>query len=348
MRCLTFPSPVELDLPQLYRSYEDYLSLSYELVRTGVRFGNNNWTPVRARSFADPVWRLVDVTSEQLGEIYQRGLYVFGEAGDDNGSSVEEMAHQVEIQNLLARIDLPMARVEVRTDDGGNPLDVDIANMTLKHLLMLRIYADPAFARAFRYDSEDIERARRNENSASRDGLRAQIENPFTAKPVQMRDFLRWTLEQVRPIAEALGMWADLAPLESMAAGGPNTAERMRADLVTELGDCEEVPLEALKSLAERRQEQVVQDAVRIAESYRSLAVDRRQIGEFIQRARDEAHFDPAAPVRFRGQAPVEVTYVSKTDEIVELAQTLVRIPSVTACPEERTRRSPPRGDFYL
>jgi hypothetical protein len=55
VRNLTFPNPAPIDPPNLYRSYEDYLQISYDLVRSGIRFGNNNWTPVRARSFAEPV-----------------------------------------------------------------------------------------------------------------------------------------------------------------------------------------------------------------------------------------------------------------------------------------------------
>ena len=184
VRNLTFPNPPSLDLPDLYRSYEDYLQISYDLVRRSVRFGNNNWTPVRARSFAEPVERLIAVTSEQLHDLYARGLYVVGQS-----VPVEEMAHQIEIQNLMARINLPMSRAEVRTDDGGHPMDVEIANLTLKHLLLLRFYADPDFARAFRYDREDIARARRNGEEAARYGLRAEIENPLTGKPVGMRDF---------------------------------------------------------------------------------------------------------------------------------------------------------------
>ena len=69
-----------------------------------MRFGNNNWTPVRARSFAEPVERLIAVTSEQLHDLYARGLYVVGQS-----VPVEEMAHQIEIQNLMARINLPMS-----------------------------------------------------------------------------------------------------------------------------------------------------------------------------------------------------------------------------------------------
>jgi hypothetical protein len=37
VRNLTFPNPVLLDLPDLYRTYNDYLQISYDLVRRGIR-----------------------------------------------------------------------------------------------------------------------------------------------------------------------------------------------------------------------------------------------------------------------------------------------------------------------
>jgi succinyl-diaminopimelate desuccinylase len=334
IRDLTFPNPPTIDLPDLYRSYEDYLKISYDLVDRGVRFGNNNWTPSRARSFAEPVERLIAVTSEQLGDLYARGLYVVGQ-----DAPVDEMARQIEIQNLKARIDLPMARVEIRTDDGGHPLEVDVANLTLKHLLLLRFYADPDFARAFRYDPEDITRARRNEEQASRHGLRAQIESPFTAKPVGMRDFLTWTLAEVRPMAEALGLWNDLSPLQEMAAGGPNTSDRLRARVRQEIGDeGDQVPLDLLRTLAQERETQVLHDIEAIAETYPALNGEALKLGEFLQRSRDDVHLDYQAPIRFRPrpEALVEVSYPDKTSEIVALAKQLIRIPSVTASPDER------------
>ena len=173
IRNLTFPNPPSIDLPDLYRSYDDYLQISYDLVRRGVRFGNNNWTPVRARSFAEPVERIISTTSDQLASLYARGLFAAGEA-----TPPEEMAQQIEKQNLMARINLPMGRVEVRTDEGGHTLDLDIANLTFKHLLLLRIYSDPTFARSFRYDREDITRARAGEHLAARYGLRARDREP--------------------------------------------------------------------------------------------------------------------------------------------------------------------------
>ena len=35
-------------------------------------------------------------------------------------------------------------------------MEMDIANLTLKHLLLIQLYADPEFASQFKYDSEDI------------------------------------------------------------------------------------------------------------------------------------------------------------------------------------------------
>jgi succinyl-diaminopimelate desuccinylase len=335
IRNLTFPNPRELDLPDLYRSYSDYLQNSYDLVRRGVRFGNNNWTPVRARSFAEPVERLISTTSDELTALYTRGLFAMGQA-----TPPEEMALQIEKQNLMARINLPMGRVEVRVDDGGHSLDVDIANLTLKHLLLLRIYSDPQFARAFRYDREDISRARVNENLAAKYSMRAEIENPLTGKPIAMRDFLKWTLNEVRPLAEALNMWKDLTPLVEISDGGRSTVEKMRARLHAsgELSDSNEVSLDVLKELHFEREAQVKSDVERIASDYGLLGIDSAKITEYLQSGRDAARQTQNAPVQFRSrpQAMVEVSYPDKTSEILDLAQQLIRIPGVTACPDER------------
>ena len=333
VRNLTFPNPSSIDLPDLYRSYNDYLQISYDLVRRGLRFGNNNWTPIRARSFAEPVERIISTTSDQLASLYARGLFAVGEA-----TPPEEMALQIEKQNLMARINLPMGRVEIRTDEGGHSLDVDIANLTLKHLLLLRIYSDPTFARGFRYDREDITRARAGENLAAKYGLRAEIENPLTGKPISVRAFLKWTLNEVRPLAEALNMWNDLNPLVEMSEGGRNTAEKIRARLNMELGANDEVPLSVLKELFFEREAQVKADVERIASDYGSLGSDASKIAEFLQRGRDSARQTQNTPIQFRPrtQAMIEVSYPDKTTEILDLAQQLIRIPSVTASPNER------------
>ena len=333
IRNLTFPNPREIDLPDLYRSYNDYLQISYDLVRRGVRFGNNNWTPIRARSFSDPVERIISTTSDQLTALYPRGLYAAGES-----TPPEEMALQVEKQNLMARINLPMGRVEIRVDEGGHNLDLDIANLTFKHLLMLKIYSDPKFARGFRYDREDINRARANEDLAAKYGLRAEIENPLTGKPVSNRDFLKWTLGEVKPLAEALNMWKDLQPLVEMSEGGRNTAEKIRARLKMEIGEENEVPIELLKELFYEHEAHIKSDVERICGDYGSLGSDASKIAEFIQRSRDVTRHDQNAPVQFRPrtQAVIESSYSDKTSEILDLAQQLIRIPSVTACPDER------------
>ena len=341
VRNLTFPNPVEIDLPDLYRSLADYLRISYDLVRRGVRFGNNNWTPVRARSFAEPVERLIELTSEQLQELYARGLFVLGE-----DQPLDDLANQIEIQNMLARINIPMARVEIRTDDGGNPLEIDVANLTLKYLLLARIYADPEFARAFRYDREDIQRARKNEVKAARSGLRAEIENPFTGKPVDLRSFLEWTLGEVLPLAKALDLSENLAPLSGLISGRPTTAEAIRARVCAELGvqpvtECGEevqVPVEILRQLAEEREDQVRREVEMVAEVHSLYPEDRDKLADFLQFAREDAHLDPKMPIRFRPrpEAIVEIDYPDKTSEILALAKQLIEIPSVTACPDER------------
>jgi succinyl-diaminopimelate desuccinylase len=333
VRNLTFPNPREVDLPDLYRSYNDYLQISYDLVRRGVRFGNNNWTPVRARSFAEPVERLISTTSDELTHLYTRGLFSVGEAPPP-----EEMALQIEKQNLMARINLPMGRVEVRVDDGGHSLDIDVANLTLKHLLLLRLYSDLQFARAFRYDSEDIQRARKNENLAAKMSLRAEIENPFTGKPIAMRDFLKWTLNEVKPLAQALNLWEDLTPLVEMSEGGKNTAEKFRARLQNELLEGNEIPLDVLKAIHFEREAQVKSDVERIASEYSVLGSESTKIAEYLQRGRDSARQISNSPIQFRPkeQAVIEISYPNKTAEILDLAQQLIRIPSVTASPNER------------
>ncbi|RMF32866.1 MAG: M20/M25/M40 family metallo-hydrolase [Chloroflexi bacterium] len=340
-RILTFPNPPDLDVPDLYRSHADYIRISYDLVRRGVRFGNNNWTPTRARSDVEPVARLIQATSEQLHALYQKGIYSL-----DERTGVEDVAREIEVENLLARIDLPMGRVEVRTDEGGHDLALDIANLALKELLLIQTYADPTFARSFVYNARDIARVRRNEEIAARDGLRAEIENPFTGRPIAMRDFLRWTLEQVRPLAEALGRWEQLAPLQAMAQGGPNTAQRLREQVRAMVGKGEQapdgsliVPWEVLKALAAEREEQVRREVAQIVEDYLRLGDEAPKLRGLLHGLREEARQSPVAVVSFEVEpapAVVAVGYPDRVSEIVALAQELIRIPSVTNCPQER------------
>ncbi len=326
-RNLTFPNDRNLDVAHLYRSYDDYVRLSYDLIRRGVRFGNNNWTPVRARSSAEPVERIISITSDQLEALHHKGLIT-------NGDSIEDVARRIEQENLMSRIDLPMSRVELRTDESGHDALLDIAHLTLVELLLLCCSADHVFGRAFRYDVEDIARARRNESAAAMYGLRAEIENPFTGKPMPMREFLGWTLEQVRPLAQALDRWERLDPLVEMQRGGPNTAEKMRARIRETLGDQSIVPVEVLKQLAEEREALVRQQVEEIA----ACAPSSEKIGALIESASREAYRRPAAPISFHParRAVVEVVYLDKTSEIVALAEQLIRIPSVTNSPNER------------
>ncbi len=333
LRSQTFPKPANIDIPDIYRSHQDYIQASYDLVRRGVRFGNNNWIPVRARSLEERVESLVEVTTEELESLYSQGLYAAGEA-----QPLDDMARQIEIQNMLARVDLPMTRVEIRTDDGGNPLDLELANMTLKNLLTMRIYADPEFARAFRYDREDIHIARQNERIAAQDGLEAEISNPFTGKPVQMRDFLRWTLAEIRPLAEALGEWEDLHPLVEMVAGAPNTAQRLREQVQAKIGDAEIIPPDIFKEVVSGFEKMIAEEIEVIASGIALWEEDSETLGDVLYKLRSHTHKDRQAPIRFNPQQEnlVNIEYPDKTSEIVDLSSRLMRIPSVTACPDER------------
>ena len=85
--------------------------------------------------------------------------------------------------------------------------------------------------------------------------MRAEIENPLTGKPVAMRSFLKWTLDELRPLAEALGsVGRSVTTSRDGERCAPNTAERMRARLRVELGANDEVPLSLLRELAEERE----------------------------------------------------------------------------------------------
>jgi succinyl-diaminopimelate desuccinylase len=334
-RNITFPYPEAIDVPNLYRSHQDYIRISNELVYAGVRFGNNNWTPVRARSFAEPVERLIDITSDQLNEIYRRGLYATGET-----TEIGQIVEEIEIQNLLARIDIPMARVEIRTDDGGHSLDLDVANLTFKELLLVQFYADRTYARAFRYDKEDIQRAHRNEVAAAMDGLDAKLEHPFTGKPILCREFLEETLNDLKPLAEALGMWNQLEPLSGMADGAPNTATVMREQIRSQIGDDWIVPTELLRDLASEREEMVAEDVERIANDLPGLGVVGEKLQELYWRARDDSRREPSAPIRFSASSDsiLNAAYSDKSAEILDLAQHLIRIPTVSNVPLERQR----------
>jgi len=233
-----------------------------------------------------------------------------------------------------------MARVEVRTDEGGHPLDLDVANLAFKELLLIQFYADPTYGRAFRYDGEDLARARRNEQSAAERGLSAEIEDPFTGKPISMREFLRRTVAELDPLAEALDRKELLEPLREMVGGATNTAGRLREELRKELGHEICVPLDLLRHLAEKREVEVSRDVERIAGELVCPGEDSAKWQELLGRARDQARREPGAPIRF--QAPLGawlgVSYPNKTAEIVDLSKQLIRIPSVTNAPPDHQR----------
>jgi len=332
-RLAQFPNPPELDVPELYRSHADYVRISTDLVRRRVRFGNNNWTPTRARSDPASVAHIIQITTEQLHETYLRRIYGVGEQ-----DTVEQLAQRIEMENMIARVELPMSRVEIRSDEGGHDLGLDMANLVLKQLLLARSYADPAWGASFQYLAGDLERARRNEAASAAFGLRADVEHPFTGHGLTLRELLRWTLDELRPLATALG-WRDyLEPLDAQAGGGPNTSERLRTRLKPQCDSSGCVPVEALRELAEERRESVARDVEYIMQHVGDLGDEAPKLRELLGHATQSARQDLAAPFRFEPVTPLPASVASDepTSDIVALAQRLIRIPSVTNCAVER------------
>jgi succinyl-diaminopimelate desuccinylase len=332
-RLAQFPNPSDLDLPDLYRSHADYVRISTDLVRRRVRFGNNNWTPTRARSDVASVANLIHVTTDQLHDVYVKGIYGIGEQ-----DAVETLAQRIELENMVARVELPMSRVEIRCDEGGHALDLAAANLVFKQLLLMWSYANPTFGAMLRYDADDVARARRNEASAIQHGLRGEVEHPFTHARMTMREFLGGTIAELRPLAEALEWDVYLEPLDALAAGAPNAAERLRERLqpLTDADDV--VPLEALHDVATERRELIARDLRVIAERISDLGDEAVKLHELLHNATEAAKDDPSALIQIEplAPAPAEIPDQETTAEIVDLSRTLVRIPSVTNCPIER------------
>ena len=60
------------------------------------------------------------------------------------------------------------------------------------------------------------------------------------------------------------------------------------------------------------------------------------RLSEAFQHARADTRRDPLLPIAFRPSLEINLTYADKTAEVVDLAQQLIRIPSVTTGPDER------------
>lgn len=335
-RLLAFPNPEELDAGGLYASHEDYLKISYDLVRRGIRFGANNWTPVRARSDVDPVRRNILATSDQLRELYRRGIYASGEHG-----SLEDAERDLIIENLCARVDLPMNRVEVRTDEGGDTFELSVAKILLKELLMLRIYADTEVGSGYTYGASDITKVRSDEMAAARFGLDAEVARPLGEGRASVRELLAELLDELDPLAEGLGCRGQLEPLREMAGGGANPAGVMRAWLRKELSTPEGVcvvPTELVGELFARRRRLVADEVDRIVALPEIRDTSSAVFGTLVGGLREMARTQPAMPVRLGDRSPSVVveTGSDRVREVVELAAELVKIPSVTNCPDER------------
>jgi succinyl-diaminopimelate desuccinylase len=340
-RLLAFPNPESLDVPRLYASHGDYIEISYGLVRSGLRFGANNWTPVRARSDVDPVRRNIMATSDQLRELYRRGIYPTGEHG-----SLEEAERALVVENLCARVDLPMERVEVRTDEGGDDLALSTAKVLFKDLLMLRIYGEPEYGASYAYDAEDILRARRNEKAAARRGLEAELAHPMRNGAVTGRQYLEELLAEISPLADALGVSQELEPLRAMAGGDANPAgaarrwirDRLGANPVRSPKGRSVVPADLLGEWFDDRRRRVVREIESITATPEDYGAEWSKLAPYVIGLEELAERPLSAAVRVgRSDKRMVVEGVGdRVREVLELSAELVRIPSVTNCADER------------
>jgi acetylornithine deacetylase/succinyl-diaminopimelate desuccinylase-like protein len=299
---------------------------------------------VRARSDVDPVRRNIMATSEQLRELYGRGIYPTGEHG-----SLEEAEEALVVENLCARVDLPMERVEVRTDEGGDDLELSTAKILFKELLMLRHYADPEYGASYAYDAGDILRARRNEEVAARRGLEAQLEHPAGGGTITVRDYLTQMLTEIEPLADGLGVSEELEPLRAMAGGDTNPAGSIRTWVLDRLGGEERtapnggvvVPASLVDEWFEERRRKIAKEVDSIGAAPESYGSEWSKLAPLVLGLEEMADSRPAAPVRI-GRTARRLTIEGvdqRTSEILRLAADLVRIPSVTNCADERVEQ---------
>jgi hypothetical protein len=85
--------------PAALRQPPDYLYISYQLVRGGIRFGANNWTPVRARSDVEPVNR--NILRPASSSVSSTGA---GSCDPRRPRRLEEAERAVIVENLCARV----------------------------------------------------------------------------------------------------------------------------------------------------------------------------------------------------------------------------------------------------
>jgi len=66
----------------------------------------------------------------------------------------------------------------------------------------------------------------KNEKLAIKDGLNAIITHPFDKKPIKLREFLKWVLKRIEPLAKEIGYFEYLNPIYELSKGEKNEAER--------------------------------------------------------------------------------------------------------------------------
>jgi succinyl-diaminopimelate desuccinylase len=228
---------------------------------------------------------------------------------------------------------------------GGDSFELSVAKILFKELLMLRMYSDPGHGDDYAYDAADIAAARRDEMEAARLGLDAEVGRPFKKGRASVREILGEALDEIDALAEGLGCHGQLEPLREMVGGGPNPAGSLRSWLTGELRSPQlapsgaiVVPQELLDEMLRRRRQLVAAEVPRIL----ALTEIRERRSSFFSELEngilEMSRQQPAMPVRLSVEPATKIltTGSERTRDTVALAVELVKIPSVTNCPDER------------
>ncbi len=290
-RLLTFPNPETLDVPHLYASHADYLRISYDLVRARRALRRQQLDagarPLRRRS-GQP--HHLDHLGAAARAVPQ-GLYAH-----DEHASLDDAERALLVENLCALVDLPMSRVEVRTDEGG-----DYARPRGRQGGVQGAAAAPHLRRPRLRRRLRLRRAGRRPRPAQRGRRRAARPRRRRRAPVHRRDASacatgsRATLAELAPLAEALGYAAHLEPLAAMADGAPNPAGEMRAWFAARLAGarvarrrgCRSCPTSSLREwLDERTRALARRRRARSPARARALGDEAAKLAELLAAAR--------------------------------------------------------------
>ena len=187
----------------------------------------------------------------------------------------------------------------------------------LKHLLLVRFYGDPEFARSFRYDREDIARARANEQFAAAHRLARRDREPAHGKTRSpCASFCAGYLDELSLSRKRLGCGMIFSRWSRWRMVRRTQPREFVPNSRAIWGRAPKCRVAMLRSLAEDREQQVRKDVEAIAASSDLLGDDSGKIAEFLAHAREQSLITPglAGPLPRRRAEPSSRLHLSGQD----------------------------------